>query len=65
MSGDTSVTVEQWISEEIERLSRFRSFWNAGVRETPKDYPVRLPLGEWDEQYRVYADDLDGVAIDD
>lgn len=65
MSDNTSWSIYQWVNAEIERLGRFRSFWEAGRKEDPDMFPDTMAPGDWDDQYGCFVDDGDGKAIDD
>jgi hypothetical protein len=45
-----------WVAIEKKRLQEFESFWIEGARGPDAEaFPMELPEGEWDEQYRCWA----------
>lgn len=52
----TSLTVDEWAAEEIERVRAFVVSWKRSMLSEPQHFPATLPPGEWDEQYRSATD---------
>jgi hypothetical protein len=55
-----NISLEQWIVLERLRLEEFAAFWRNGqnghdANLASFDFPVRQPVGEWDEQYRSWG----------
>jgi hypothetical protein len=48
------IDIDAFVREEVLRLHLFVKMWQAGVRTAPDDWPEKMPLGEWDEQYRSF-----------
>jgi hypothetical protein len=48
------VTMITYIKEEMRGLKRFREFWVEERKKTPKNFPLTMGLGEWDEQFRMF-----------
>lgn len=50
------ITVADWLKEEKERLERFVNNYLERQLLNKDSFPDRLPIGEWDEQYRCFED---------
>ena len=48
------VTMDSFIKQEIRGLKKFREFWAEGHKKTPENFPLKMGLGEWDEQFRMF-----------
>jgi hypothetical protein len=53
---DEQITVWKWVEEETARIQRFAKRWNIESGKDPEMYPIEFERGEWDEQYRCYAE---------
>jgi hypothetical protein len=55
------VHIEDWVMREQALLRDFVKYWQRGQRGrdpngTPVEaFPEKMPLGEWDDQYRSWA----------
>lgn len=44
-------------SLEVERdIKRFREYWEKMGKNDPVNFPIKLDLGQWDEQFRAFID---------
>jgi hypothetical protein len=52
------MTLDDWVEAEIQRVEKFRQWWMINhVNAKEKDiWPMEMPAGEWDEQYRCYGE---------
>lgn len=55
------IGIVQWVALERLRLNEFVAFWRNGQAGNntdgipPDAFPIRQPVGEWDEQYRSWG----------
>lgn len=55
MNDPDEVTLTQWAEEAKRRIDIFVEWWLREVENpenNPEDWPLAMPAGEWDEQYR-------------
>lgn len=52
------MSLETWVEEEKERIARFAAYYRkAAAQAMPdQDWPMFQAPGEWDEQYRSFAE---------
>ena len=48
------MTLDQFIEEEKKTLRIFEAWWRAENKKNPKNFPLDMEPGEWDEQYLTY-----------
>ena len=51
-----AIPIDEWLSTEHQRLDRFVQEWKQGNATDPDNWPIKMPPGEWDEQYRGYEE---------
>lgn len=44
----------QWVQDEHSNLETFAIYWAENNRSNPEMFPLEMPAGEWDEQYRLW-----------
>jgi hypothetical protein len=47
--------LDDWAAEEKARIDRFVVWWK-DFKDT-EQFPPQMPPGEWDEQYRCWAEE--------
>lgn len=52
---DDLTAIDVWAELAKREIDRFVDNWKREAREDPEMHPERLPLGEWDEQFRWVA----------
>jgi hypothetical protein len=58
---EIAIPLEQWIVLERLRLDEFAASWRQGMKGESPDgipveaFPAKMPVGEWDEQYRSWG----------
>ncbi len=50
------MTLEQFIANEKERLSKFEKMWKDQAAIEPESYPLEMNHGDWDEQFTIFDD---------
>ena len=53
-TANRPVNLERWVFLEKRRLDEFAAHWLVEAVKNPMHFPQSLPLGEWDEQYRLW-----------
>ncbi len=48
------MNIHDWVDEEKRRIDRFVDSYIEGNTQNPEHFPIEMPQGEWDEQYRAY-----------
>ena len=49
------VSLNSWVESEIIRLQEFAAFWRSEREKNKENFPIMMPPGEWDEQYRSFG----------
>jgi len=47
-------TLDEFLSMTREKLDTFERFWREQVATGNDNFPVYLPLGDWDEQFDIF-----------
>jgi hypothetical protein len=47
------IDVDAYVADEKARLDRFARGWKENMKASPKQFPAKMPPGEWDEQMRA------------
>jgi hypothetical protein len=45
--------LEQWFAEMIAHAENFRNQWIELAKQFPKDFPLEMELGDWNEQFQI------------
>ncbi len=48
------MNIHDWVDGEKQRIDRFVDSYLEGHTQNPEQFPIEMPQGEWDEQYRAY-----------
>ncbi len=48
------INLEQFVEREIAALNRFKQEWIQDNKIDPKNFPMKLTPGEWDEQLQFW-----------
>lgn len=49
------MTLDEFVAEEQARITAFRAAWLRDAQQAPEQYPMDLEPGDWDEQFRAFA----------
>jgi hypothetical protein len=52
----TNKTLDEFIEEREKDIERFKKEWLEGNKKDPDNWPMEMPDGEWDEQFRAWWD---------
>ena len=52
---DGPIHLSAWIKDERARLDAFAASWRKTNATEPEHFPMEMPPGEWDEQYRSWG----------
>lgn len=50
------MSLDDFLSEERERLERFEIMWRRETKRAAALFPMTMEPGEWDEQYRAFEE---------
>lgn len=53
--SENDISLNSWVESEIIRLKEFASFWRLEREKNEEHFPMMMPPGEWDEQYRAFG----------
>lgn len=53
MPSSNPIEINQFIDSKIIELNKFRTVWLQKNQQNPDLYPLRLPLGDWEEQFFI------------
>ncbi|NHK29152.1 hypothetical protein FF098_014625 [Parvularcula flava] len=53
--SEKQMNLSMWVAEEQTSLARFALMWQEENKKNPGQYPMDMPPGEWDEQFRAWA----------
>lgn len=51
----SDIRLNDWITSEKAHLDEFFKWWINSQAIHPEDYPMSMPPGKWDEQYRGWC----------
>lgn len=51
------MTLDEFIDEQKELLTKFEKFWRKKMKTDPDEFPLAMDGGDWDEQLRVYGEE--------
>lgn len=54
MDDELKLTIDEWLEQEMRILSEFVSDWRKRNVSEPENWPLKMPAGEWDEQFITY-----------
>ena len=52
--NETPIDLRRFISQSIDELLSFQSYWTKKHRDDPKNYPIEIEAGEWEEQFAAW-----------
>ncbi|MGI9485432.1 MAG: hypothetical protein ACR2RF_06030 [Geminicoccaceae bacterium] len=53
---DEPMMFDDWLEEQKQTLLHFERMWRDESRKDADRYPMEMPAGKWDEQYRAYTE---------
>ena len=48
------VTLDDFVEVETRGLKTFMKYWMQEHKKSTKNFPLKMSLGEWDEQFRMF-----------
>jgi hypothetical protein len=51
MEQETEYTIAYWVENFIRDVETFQKFWKTMQNQHRDEYPARMSLREWDEQF--------------
>lgn len=54
MKNGHQANVDEFFDEMIESVVKFKAYWRA--KQSRENFPAKLFLGEWDEQFQIFLD---------
>lgn len=52
----TTITLDDYVKREKENLDAFASYWSSRSKDDATSFPLKLPIGDWDEQFSLFTD---------
>jgi hypothetical protein len=59
-----TIHIESWWKEHNDRLSDFQLYWEYQNQQDPKNFPLNLGAGDWDEQFSIFCEQVYQPEVD-
>lgn len=53
-SGERNMNLEQYRQDLLSEAEKFINWWHQQNQKDPEAFPMEMPAGEWDEQFRAW-----------
>lgn len=53
---ELNIHLNDWVLRQQNKLKLFVTWWQESAIKKPREYPLKLQSGEWEEQFNLFED---------